>query len=422
MNNLLALTILSTLTLSQAFAGGGESQRETRKRNEDNMNCDLRSRVSNYKPRPSQARLPKKSSPLTTIACGDIISQSITVANDLNCPDVTGFALRILGSNITINGNGHKISAPSASAGIYVEGESNIVANFDVQNISSGYGLLAYNANGVKILSNNFSKNSIGIMLYTDRDVTANVLIQGNRAQSNSFAGIRTFSDKPGKIVNPTIRNNDLRFSGEFAIYVKAETYNIDGDDNNNLSGSSNGYYLKSGDFKVNDLDLSRQLINKRHFFVDSARTISFKDVDVSTFAPLNFSQERQGIDLYKVGSFKMDNVVAKNHYVGLKLETEGGVSTSGQLINCQFANQTFSGVYVISYDDTAYGTIRFTNAKFNLLSGVGKVLVNVNTIANIIFDTVKDCRDGRRDDDRNDRDDDHDDGHRNDHRDNDRH
>ena len=410
-NQLLLATILLASSMASTASYAHDSENRRRNDRENEMNRVLRHKVKTYKPKPGQARTIKKPQTLTTIACGDVISQSITVANDLNCSD-SGFALRIVGKNVVINGNGRKITAPNAAAGIYVDGDNNTIANFDVQGVTQGYGLMAYNASNVKILSNNFSNNMIGIMIYADNGETASPIIMNNKAMLNSFAGVRTYYDDLGTITNPVIKGNDFRLSGEFAIYVKANTYQILCDDNNKLSGSNNGYYLKDGVFKISNLDLSDQLIYKRHFFVDSAKSIVFDSLDVSTIAPLSPSQERMGIDLYKVAKFQLKNVKAKGHDVALKLETEGGVSTEGSLTDCYFSNQSLAGVYIVSYDSTAYGTIKFTNQKFSLLAGVGQIVIQSTTVVNIVQvkskDKDRDCDDRQYDED--DRDNDRDD------------
>ena len=377
--------ILSTLSFSAAYARDND-EHQKRHEKEESMNQELREKVAKFKPKPTQIASAKKPTkqPLTTIACGDVITTSITVGNDLNCTD-SGFALRIIGNNIVVNGNGHKISAPNAAAGIYVEGNTDTVANFSVQG-TQGYGLMAYNASHVQILSNNFSYNSIGIMIYADNGDTTAPIIRSNIAMYNSFAAIRTYSDVPGSITNPLIQYNDFRFSGNYAIYVKAKSYTISGSDQNNLSGSQNGYYLKDGDFKIQNLTMINQLISKRHFFADSAQSVSFNAVDVSTIAPASLTQERAGIDLYRVQNFSLNEVRAYNHDVALKLETENGISPQGVIHECLFGNDKFAGVYIVSYDNTHYGTIKFVEDNFKLVSGVPNIVLNANTVANIVI------------------------------------
>jgi len=399
-NYLLAPALFAiALTAPKAFAHSGHRDFENRDRE---ISKKVYEHIKNFKPRFEQKRKPKTIGKLTTVACGDIIESSITVANDLNCPDVRGFALRVSGNNIVINGNGKKISAPNAAAGIYVEGDGNTVANYNVQGVSNGYGVLAYNASYVNLLNNNFSRNLIGMMIYADNGDLLHPLIANNTSTNNSFAGLRTYSDEPGQIIDPIIIRNDFRSSGEFAVYLKVESATLSENEltKNLVAGSNNGYYLKSGTFKVKNMDLSKQLINKRHFFVYNAKSISFENVDVSSIAPRSLNQDRMAIDLYRVEKFKMKNVKAFNNDVGLKLETENGVSTEGSLTDCKFSNQSFAGSHIVSYDNTAYGTIKIISSKPELVSSVGKVVVDPNTIANIVYETKKKGRDNDDDDD----------------------
>ena len=294
----------------------------------------------------------------TVVNCGDVITQSIRIANDLNCPDTTGFALSLQGDNVTIDGNGRTIYAPNALAGIYVQGKNDTVQNLKATGASQGYGLFAYDSPGLKVSRNDFSSNSVGIVLYAENTTMNNLVIVGNRADNNSNFGVRTGQDGNGSIVDPIITANSFQNSGYFAMILQA-THDTLGDyEQNDLSNSQNGIDLKDGVFSLHDMDLSRFGIQKMAIFADSAASVQISNVDVSTHLTPNSNQENIGVDFYRVQSFDVRGLVCNNNDVGLKLETENGVSCTGRVIGSYFYNNNFAGIMITSYDGTPYGVL----------------------------------------------------------------
>ncbi len=358
-----SLLVLSTLVFSTA-AFSHDSRQDFNRR----FSRDTRTKIQAFRAKAdlvAKFRALFRPKNLTTVACGDVITDSITIANDLNCPSVTGYALQVVGSNITVNANGKKISAPNAAAGLYVEGDNNTIANFNVQGVVNGHGMMAYNSSNLKVIANNFSNNRIGIMVYAD-EVIKNPIIMTNKASNNSFAGVEMFYDEPGSIENPIITLNEFKNSGEFAVYLKADKVNL-AYTRNDLSGSSSAFYLTGGDFRIENLPLTNQLIHKRHFMVESVSSVVFKDVDLTSLAPATADQDRIAIDMYRVEKFAMSDVTIKNHDVGVKIATDGGVSTSGSIVDTSFSGMSFAGLYAVSWDDTALGTIKIVDSEFKL-------------------------------------------------------
>ena len=375
------LLFLSTLVLSTAaYSHDFQSRHDFNKR----YARDLKTKINNFKARPELIQKfrnffkPKK---LTTVACGDVITESITIANNLNCPEISGYALQVVGDNISVNANGKKISAPNAAAGLFVQGDNNTITNFDIQGVTEGHGMMAYNSSNLKVVSNNFSKNRIGIMIYAD-EVVKNPIVMANRASHNSFAGVEMFYDEPGSIQNPIITLNDFKSSGEFAVYLKADKVNLQYTVND-LSGSSSGFYLTGGDFKVEDLSLTNQLIHKRHFMVDSVSSIIFKDMNLTSIAPMTANQDRIAIDMYRVEKFTLDNVSLKNHDVGLKVATDGDVATQGLVKDSLFSGQSFAGLYMVSWDSTELGTIKVLDSEFK--SSAYGIVVAEGTVVDLL-------------------------------------
>jgi hypothetical protein len=321
----------------------------------------------------------------TTVQCGQTITANTVIANDLNCPTTTGFALNIVGSGISVNGNGHQINAPLAAAGVYVQGSSVNVSGFVVNGVASGYGIFAYDSPGVAIIGNNTSSNNIGIMLYADNVAMKNAYVGQNESRSNALFGVRTGQSSPGSIVSPLIYQNDFSNSGSYAMYIQAASYELDGSACNRYYGSLDGIYLKDGNFYLHDFSMTSQNVQNAQIFGDTVASIQISNVDVSSNLPPQPSQQRMGVDLYCATQFTINGLTAKGNDVGLKLETQGGVSPNGTVSHCDFSKNTVSGVLVVSYDGTPYGRVTLSCDTFSEGSGAFNVFVEANTVVTLV-------------------------------------
>jgi parallel beta-helix repeat protein len=300
---------------------------------------------------PAQAQFP----------CGATISESASLAGDLNCPATTGFALNVLGSGITLDGNGHQIVAPNAAAGLFVHGENVTIKNLTVNGVSGGDGILAADAPGVTITGNSVSGNQQGIVLYAGNSSMTGAVIANNHAAGNLQFGVRTGFDFPGQLVLPRIYANDLSNSGSYGLLLKATSFDLGGDPANTYANSLNGIYLAGGTGAVHGLQLTNDRIQRISIFADSLDSLTVTGVDASTRVPGDSKQERIGMDLYRVAKFSVSGFDGSANDVGLKLETELGVNPAGTVTASQFAGNTVSGILEVSYDGTPYGVLDFT-------------------------------------------------------------
>jgi len=415
----IATTAICAVSATMAHADQGEMSK--RRQQEENFRWEVGQKIRQHGPscRPQKAKTlaPTVQPVLTTINCGDTITQSITVANDLDCSSTTGFALKIVGDGLIVNGNGHKIIAPNAAAGIFAQGSQITVSKFTVNGVVNGYGIMAYETPGIKITGNDFSRNSVGVMVFAE-NLQFGAEISGNKIQASTYFGIRTYSAAPGAVVSPVIKNNDLQWSGDYALYVKASSYTLSGTDGNNFANSTNGIYLKDGVFVVKDLSLAQSLIYKRGIFADSASSVTITNVDVSSLAPFNGNYERTGIDLYRVVKFEISSITSKNNDVGVKLETESGVSSAGVIKCSKFSGFSFAAIDIVSYDSTQYGTVRLCGNSITIPTNAYDVFIHNGTVVTILNQCLsgecstggcgkdgketrddKGCGDGRKDD-----------------------
>lgn len=332
---------------------------------------DIYRDVFRFGPRVAAIKPPK-----VALQCGDTVTSSVTLAADLSCPLTTGFALNVVGANITVDGGGHKIIAPLASAGLFVQGANITVRNFKINGVLNGDGILAYETPNARLVGNDVSGNSQGIVVYADTGVVNGMEISRNVARGNALFGVRTGYDAPGAIVSPSIHDNDLSNSGSYGLLVKATKFELGGDHGNVLKNSMNGIYVAGGDVSLHDFSLLQDRLSKVGIFADSLGLLAVNNLDVSTLAPASPAQERVGLDLYRVARFTINELVSAGNDVGIKFETELGVVGSGSIRNSRFLNNLFGGIYVVSYDGTAYGQLRFTQNCFRLNAPAARVVV----------------------------------------------
>jgi len=165
-----------------------------------------------------------------TVTCGERITQSTTVDNDLS--GCSGFAsLIVSGDNITLDLNHHTISG-DANSGIFVAGENVTVRDGTVSGFSNGNGVsIAGNGTAAFVTRMTAIGNYIGFSAIRgdtlfERNLAADNLVDGfyarsgpgtsvtatfvqNRAYSNGRLGINTNRTDGGK--NHAHKNGDPR-------------------------------------------------------------------------------------------------------------------------------------------------------------------------------------------------------------------
>ena len=142
-------------------------------------------------------------------ACGDTVTSNVSLSADIVCPTgFTNWALRIGAPNITIEGNGKRIVAPT------------------------GYGVLGQNMNGVTVRNLDVSGNTnVDGVSITGDDVTLSGITATGRNYGVTVSGR-----------NPTVR--DCRITGAgYAVSVAGLGATIV---NNDLQRNSNGVYLNN--------------------------------------------------------------------------------------------------------------------------------------------------------------------------------
>ena len=380
------LSSLSLISTSSAWADRGgrfddDADRKVIKQKCDSMKKDREGRSPRVvkKNKKSQPTVTTPALPLVTLSCGDVITESVAMAADLNCPDSWGFAISVKGDGVILDGNGKKIIAPNAIAGVFVQGNNDTIQNLSVNNLAQGQGVFAYDSPGLRLTKNDFSKNQVGLLLYAEQTLMNLVQVDNNVLSDSALFGIRAGQDGAGQIVSPVISSNDLSRAGSYAMRLQVTSLDLSDANANLLTDSVGGLYLKDGSFSLHDLSLKGHKIKKAAIFADSAASVRCSNLDVSSDLPAQPSQERVGLDLYRAQRFTIDRLTAKGNDQGFRLETEGGVSTGGTIGCSVFASNTVSNIGIVSYDGTPYGTVT--------ISGINPSSVSVAIGSNTVVD-----------------------------------
>ena len=177
---------------------------------------------------------------LTTVACGQTLTQSVKVANDLtNCPDN---GLVVGRDGITIDLNGHTVDGQSlikpGTGGIANEGHSgvtvengtitdfyfaavyvgprNVVRNLTVRKIGSGCkqgdicaGIFLFHAAKATVIGNHVSSTTARVQVNgIDVYASPGVRVERNRVSRNAGDGMSVFQSQGARIVGNRVDGN----------------------------------------------------------------------------------------------------------------------------------------------------------------------------------------------------------------------
>ncbi|HEY8280095.1 MAG TPA: right-handed parallel beta-helix repeat-containing protein, partial [Bdellovibrionota bacterium] len=141
-------------------------------------------------------------------ACGATLNASAHLLGDLNCPNAE-IGLRLAGSIVNLEGRGHKIIAPAASTGLFVQGTASI-DNVNVSGVTKGAGLMAYNPESLVVSKSTFSGNQIGIQIYSESKEAVQLSIEENTITGNSEFGVRMTGEEGFLASYPRFVENNL--------------------------------------------------------------------------------------------------------------------------------------------------------------------------------------------------------------------
>lgn len=314
------------------------------------------------------------------IQCGDTITVSVALREDLNCPDTRDYAIKIAGDNITVDGRGFKIRAPQAVAGIFAQGSSITLRNLHIQGIEAGSGVFAVDTERLKVQANDFSGNQMGLVLYAQQKHLSQVQIINNVIRQSQLFAIRTMQEAPGVIDLPQIRRNDLSLSGSYALHIQARRFELGVNSVNNFWGSMNGLYFSEGSLYLEGQDFSSANILRTQVSVNNANLLRGRFINLSSRLKADPSQQRIGLEVYKVKTFDLSYVYARGNDVAVRISTEAGIQTSGRLNHCSFLDQDYAGIMLTSHDGTSFGPLEISRCWISQRTDVFDLFVSPGT------------------------------------------
>jgi hypothetical protein len=296
------------------------------------------------------------------IQCGSVITSDISLSGTLDCSNYTGqYGLIIYGSSAGLEGSSSsskfKLIMPQGKIGILVYGDSTKVKNVEVNGVLNGMGILVYDSNQSEIKDCRTNNNLIGIAAYAENKQITKLEIHENESKNNTLFGIRLNSNWSAnkKITGAKIHDNDLSNNQYYALHIRSENMTLNNDDLTNImTGSMNGWYLTGGVINIQNIQFTNNdsSVQKTQVFVAEATQLNISNVSM-TGNGATTTQEAYGIHAYKISNINISNTNIQNYDVGIKVATEGGVTSSININSGQIKNNSFAAIMLQGYDQT---------------------------------------------------------------------
>ena len=299
----------------------------------------------------------------TTLNCGDTITVSTTLANDLHCPGAS-YAIRIQGNNIVLYGNGKKITGDgSTNAGIYVDGTDNVILGVDVEDITGGFAISGYNTSYLKVLFSTFKNNYVGLRYFNDSNTGSNIVFAGNRV-SDSYSGLMT-AHSGVTLDQPRIINNVFTTSG-MGFVVTSDSFVYDGTEQNSFFDNEIALNIqKSSNLEIKNVDFKNQDLTGVQIYLADIIVGVVENVLLGSNLTPSGQQEQIGVVAYQVRDLTVKDSSFENMDIGLGIQTDSGVSPKALIQNCSFKDSFHSGINIKSNDATALDVITGVNNLF---------------------------------------------------------
>jgi hypothetical protein len=177
--------------------------------------------------------------PARTLQCGEIVDDNLTMQADLVCPGFAGKVLTLKGTRHVLNGNGHRIIAPNAQVGVWIEGSWNEVRDLEVSGLNHGVAISAADTPYLEIRRSIFNDNQVGIRLEATRTEMQGIWIHDNQVRHSSQFGILASQSARGHIRLPQFWQNDLSQSRRQAFHLEVSSARLSLHDHNVTDGAS---------------------------------------------------------------------------------------------------------------------------------------------------------------------------------------
>lgn len=292
--------------------------------------------------------------------CGDTVVGQLRLEADLDCPNTTGTALSLTGDGSSLDGNGFRIHAPQASAGLYVSGAGVTITKIQIRDVSGGAGLFAYDTPSLTVTESDLSCNASGAQVYGENRVLSGVVFRDNRVQLTADYGLRISGATPNNVTDPLIERNDFAASDGWAMHVSAAHFSFDGSLANRVTGSMSALYLTGATHTVRNLDWSQARLRGTGVMGAEIQTFRAEDLNLAMDpAHKPAGGWTQSFVAYRVHSLEATRLQTSGADIGVWLTTDSGYSTNATVTNSVSNANAYGGVVVRAWDATAFGTLQ---------------------------------------------------------------
>lgn len=282
------------------------------------------------------------------LECGETLTQSTTMTQDLDCSNYQGFAaLNLKGNKILLNGNGHRIITPTTNVGVYAEGGRIAVLNLEVEGGQKTIGFQGYNTYKLELNHVSAKGMRIGADYTTESNFSCRRLKVTNSNLSSNEIAVKVNSQSCQK--PPRLLNNDFSESKNYALNIISKRFFINGLKNNNYSNSANGIIGKASELAVvKDVDFSKFNIQGNQVFIYDSKQVRVKR---SNFE--GSSSQTGAVHIYNSELVKVNRNSFDGNYLDLKVSN--GSQATDLRINRNIATEAF----VIDGNELNYSRIR---------------------------------------------------------------
>ena len=350
----------------------------------------------------------------------DTAGKTYILDNDISILEDVEFCFKIGAHDITLDGNGHTISAEESvtyeSIINIADFKNIIIKNLSMEGQLSGYGILVEEVENITIEDSNISKFKTGVNFISVNDS----FIIGNKITNQNLASINFEDSHNNKISNNflsntfttikfldssnnTLKENNLNYSSWFSIWFVESSYNNlivnnnishgmeavvlqDGSDYNEIV--NNTMYHNSLDAMIIETDYNK-IINTNIISVSGQDTISIFGGNSNILINNTISggangyrlqmgaenntiiggiineTEKNAIYFPNVGDSCKKNIFTNVTIIGKSpshydLNIENGTGGNLHFIDTEIKNFSINGGYLLTFENSKFGKVEF--------------------------------------------------------------
>lgn len=309
------------------------------------------------------------------VVCGQTLTQSVKLKNDLNCVNFSGPILKIEGKDVEVDGAGFKLSGGPKSTGVEIRGINLKLKNLKI--MGPQLGVVVKDSDKVELSHNWVSYTEVGVLVVGLKEKTRNVIVINNHLTRNEKHALKS----EGLVESVVVVENDLSESGQEALWIEADKLSLGGEMNNNFYRSQRALFFQGQDVELKNLSFTKSLLSSHPVVIKKTNRARISNVDLGTSLPVSPKDNLTGLLLDEVKSFEVTKLKAQNFTVGLEISTSKGVESTGRVKQSEFLFNTLGGILIISHDQTPMGYLDLSGNRYQIDENVAdEILIDYDT------------------------------------------